>query len=331
MTTATIVFRCDASPDIGLGHLIRCMAVAAKLVDRQVVFAMAADASGKTVTDAGYRLLLKHDAEDEGMFLRRVKTELSPAAIVLDRKYDYSSGFVGELKKGCRVVIFDNFCDGLESCDAAVFPNAHLDTPLLSRHLASGSFGKVKWGFDYVILRDAIVRLKGLRRPGNKPPRLVITMGGSDPAGMTLKIMEMLKDRELNAHITVLTGDSFKHRSSLAALAGSLPGNFSIVDYTPKALIDADFAICAFGMSIYEMIYLGIPAVCVSHSTENAHGARILRERYPGIEDIGQIDGVTPEALYYAITEIMNASKTLPAPIDGDGARRAAKAVEGDD
>jgi spore coat polysaccharide biosynthesis predicted glycosyltransferase SpsG len=39
-----IVFRCDASPDVGLGHLIRCLAVAKELKKQnQIIFATTKD------------------------------------------------------------------------------------------------------------------------------------------------------------------------------------------------------------------------------------------------------------------------------------------------
>ena len=51
----TIIFRCDASSDIGLGHLIRCIAVAKELQKQnQIIFATIKDDTNSYIKEAGF-------------------------------------------------------------------------------------------------------------------------------------------------------------------------------------------------------------------------------------------------------------------------------------
>lgn len=84
------------------------------------------------------------------------------------------------------------------------------------------------------------------------------------------------------------------------------------------------------------MIYLQIPTMCISHSMENAHGARILKERYGVIEDIGYVNDINPEDLYMSITKLLtdkvyykNMVEQCDNLIDGEGAKRVGQIIAG--
>ncbi len=72
-----------------------------------------------------------------------------------------------------------------------------------------------------------------------------------------------------------------------------------------EEFLEADIVICTFGVSIYEMVYLQIPTICISHSKENAFVARTLKERYGVIEDLGFIENITPQNMHLLIKKLL--------------------------
>ena len=57
-----IVFRCDASSDVGLGHVIQCLAVAKELQKQnQIIFATTEDDTNSYIKDSNFEIFFKGD------------------------------------------------------------------------------------------------------------------------------------------------------------------------------------------------------------------------------------------------------------------------------
>lgn len=334
-----IVFRCDASSDIGLGHLIRCLAVAKELRrQNQIVFATIEDKTSSYIKEGNFEIFFKEGDETEEAFLDRVSSILKPDIVVIDKKYPYRSTFLNCLKRNkVKIVMLDIICEGLSASDEIVFPIAHLDKNLLKKYLSREQIERVETGPDYVILRNEILALKNqVSHDLHTPPNIVVTTGGTDPKGVLLKLIPWLKEMKLEANILILVGQAFKFKDELEHLMGNLSDNFQIIPYSLQELIKGDIVICTFGVSIYEMIYLQIPTICISHSRENAYGARILKERYGVIEDVGYMKYVNPQSLNVAITRLLTDKvyyvdmiERCDDLIDEGGAKRVGQIIVG--
>ena len=335
-----IVFRCDSSSDIGLGHVVRCLSVAKELKSHNVVFASAEDPTNSLINEACFELFLKDDDEAEETFLTRMSTVLEPDVIAIDKKYLYQSTFLNRFrqnKSNKKIVMIDNICEGMSAADEIIFPTAHLDKKLLRKYLSQKQIDHVKTGPEYVILRDEILALKDqISHNLHTPPNIVVTTGGTDPEGVLLRLIPWLKDMNLDANVILLVGQAFKFKDELDNLIGDLPDNFSVMPYSLQELIKGDLVICTFGVSIYEMIYLQIPTICISHSLENANGAKILKERYGVIEDMGHVDNIDTGMLFMTISRLLtdkesysNLSKRCDSLIGEDGAVRLEQVIVG--
>jgi len=332
-----IIFRCDVSSDIGLGHVIRCLTVAKELRDQnQIIFATTEDEMNSYIRAANFKILFKERGETEEVFLDRISSILNPDIIVIDKKYPYSADCLDHLKQNkTKIVMIDNICEGMSVSDEIIFPNAHLDKNLLKKYLSEEQIKNVKTGPEYVILRDEISGLKNkVVHNLHTPPNIVVTTGGTDPEGVLIRLIPWLKEMDLKANILLLVGQAFKFKDELEHLIGNLPNNFHVVPYSLQELIKGDIAICTFGVSIYEMIYLQIPTICISHSIENAHGARMLKERYWVIEDLGYVKDINLQNLYMAIIRLLTDEKYYTNMvercgnlIDGEGAKRVGKII----
>ena len=334
-----IVFRCDASPNIGLGHLIRCLTVAKELQSQhQIIFAAIKDDTNLYIKEAGFEIFSQEKDETEENFLKRLNYIMHPDIIVIDRKYQYSIEFLNDFKQNnIKIIMIDNICEGLSECDEIIFPNAHLDKSIFKKYLSGKQINQVKTGPEYVILRDEILALKGkINYSIHNPQNILVTTGGTDPEGVILKLIPWLKEMNLKADIKILIGQAFKYKDELEKLIIDLPDNFKVLSYSLEEFLKADIVICTFGVSIYEMIYLQIPTICISHSRENAKSAKILKERYGIIEDMGFVENLNSQNLYLVIKKLLE-NKTYSRKIvqkcnnfiDGKGAKRIGKIIVG--
>ena len=323
-----------------MGHLIRCLTIAEELQSQyQVIFATFKDDTNSYIKDKNFTTFLKEKEESEEVFLERLKSALKPDILFLDKKYPYSLDCLNKFKRdNTRIIMLDNTCPGLSVCDEIIFPNAHIDKNVLRKYLSTKRIDQVRTGSEYIILRNEILNSKRkINYNLHNPPNILTTTGGTDPEGVLLKLIPWLKEMKLKVNFLILVGKAFKYKDELEKMIVSLPDNFQILPYSLEAFKEADIVICTFGVSIYEMIYLQIPTICISHSIENANSVEILKERYNVIEDMGYFKDVTSKTLYGAITGLLTDKKYYKSVIkecdnliDRKGAKRVVNIIIGE-
>ena len=98
---------------------------------------------------------------------------------------------------------------------------------------------------------------------------LSITMGGSDPANVSGRVLEVLGEiRDLRLKVTVVVGPANPHLSSLQVSAAQLQTTHDVTLVTdppdlPALLARADVAVSAAGSSCWELACLGVPMLLV--------------------------------------------------------------------
>jgi len=164
-----------------------------------------------------------------------------------------------------------------------------------------------------------------------KAERLLITMGGADPAGYTATALEAA--RRLDCELRVLLGGSNRARESLALRL--LPGELvePVEDMAP-VLAWADLAVCAAGVTTYELAFLGVPTVLVTVAGNQEPNARGMAEARAAVNL-----GFCPpaERLSAELALLVGdrdrrggLSSAARALVDGLGAQRVAARLKGD-
>ena len=296
-----IILRFDASVDIGLGHLHRMLSLGEAL-DRclgkegSILYAVNSDDYAKKILREEKVRFIEQGVDTKEHFVDRVIEYEKPDVVVFDQKYDYKKVDIIHWKTRTKLISIDYIGEDYQLMDKNILPIAHFDESKYPE------FDNLFWGLKYTIINKNILRFKPKRVSQKEVRDIVVTTGGTDPEGVLLKLIPWLKEMDLAANILVLVGVAFKYKDELEHLIGNLPDNCRVMPYSVQKLVKGDIAICTYGVSIYELIYLQIPTICISHSVENAQGARILKERYEVIEDLGYIKDINPQDLYVAIT-----------------------------
>jgi len=132
-------------------------------------------------------------------------------------------------------------------------------------------------GPDYFIFRQEFVKAAGAGREIKKDARnILITMGGSDPSNLTLRIASVLAGlnrTSLNLRIVIGMGYSESVKPELESILAGYRGNYELItgsDNMADLMLWADLAIIAGGLTKYETAVTGTPSIIISSSEREA-------------------------------------------------------------
>ncbi len=123
-------------------------------------------------------------------------------------------------------------------------------------------------GTRYALLRREFWRWRDWQREiPDVARKVLVTMGGSDPDNVTLKILHALEQVELNGlEVTVVVGGNNPHYDALQAAAQrsqhAVRLEHNVTDM-PALMAWADVAVSAGGSTCWELAFLGLPSVVV--------------------------------------------------------------------
>jgi UDP-2,4-diacetamido-2,4,6-trideoxy-beta-L-altropyranose hydrolase len=334
-----ILFRVDGSATVGLGHIVRSVNIAKKLKglyknDVSILFLVRYDTiaiSKIKEGDFSYDIIPDNAIEEEFLYS---KVSIGGYQILfIDKIYNYSASFIQSLKDYVKVVMFHYVCEGAYHADTFILPSVHSDKETMESELWKKNNVDFRWGFDFIIINDNILKINRKRKANNRK-KLIITTGGSDPKGVILYLSEWLSKMSLeDVDIKILYGEAFAQKEKLFQISENFPENIKLSPFVYDELVDADMAICTFGVSTYELMFLEIPVLSVSHAQTNAKGSKNLVERYEVIRDIGLIDDLDFETFESTLKDFINDIELYKMKfkenkyLDGKGLERVAKTI----
>lgn len=283
-----ILFRCDGASDIGLGHIVRCLALADELKKRNfgVCFAMRKGPLGiKMVEEKGYKVILSDESCIEfngGVWLKQCVSKTNPRAIIFDVRDNLSKEIVKEIKDGgVLIVTIDDPEDKRLEADLAFYP----PVPQVKRVDWSSFSGELYTGWDWVIIRPEFAAWREKHNsiapmPTNNHQsqlRILVTMGGSDPANLTLKAVKALNMLSTDFKATVILGPGYVYKDSLKTFLQEVHYEYTILENVRdmvSIMAQADLAIASFGVTAYELAVMGVPAVYMCLTADHAESAR---------------------------------------------------------
>jgi len=329
-----IIFRVDASKEVGMGHLVRCLALASELQEQhfcEITFVTTGNngISGMIKKRGfGVKVLLQNISKgDELNQLIEFARECSAEAVILDLKNKIDAEYILELKKlNVPLISIDNESEAAFFADINILPVAHF---VKDRKWESYQ-GKLYFGPEYVILRREFQ--KDYPRPNNKIPNILITMGGSDAENLTEKILSAILPIP-NVHITVILGKFFVFYDKIRQMITG-KNNITICQDVPNVaeiMSKADLAITYFGVTAYELARMGVPAIIIAHSIKDKNNAVRFAE-YGICISLGYSKEVNKQKIYSTARKLLSSEElrekiSNKRSIDGRGAERIAKII----
>ncbi|GFK94863.1 UDP-N-acetylglucosamine--N-acetylmuramyl-(pentapeptide) pyrophosphoryl-undecaprenol N-acetylglucosamine transferase [Fundidesulfovibrio magnetotacticus] len=265
-----LVIRADAGPDIGIGHVMRCLALAQAWMRGGGRALLAGWVTLPALVQRLERegvVLSVPDSDDPdgiGSLLRAFEPLSSdPGAhwIVLDG-YGFNPEHHAALRRdGRRLLVLD---------DQAHLPRYHADAILNqnigAQHLAydADPGAIVLTGPAYALLREEL-RAPSAQRPGepDQVRRVLVTMGGADPDNTAEAVLRVLSQAGGGLEdVVVVAGPANPHLENLrqAVSCAPFPARLEVSppDMAPL-LAGTDLALSAAGSTAYELCLLGVP------------------------------------------------------------------------
>lgn len=284
-----LVLRCDAGPEIGLGHVKRCLALAGWLEDKPVFALGEAPADiREQIHNAGYEtIVLPGAAEARASALRQVQAN----AIILDIAHMQSRRARDTMKKeidalkplGLPIV----FIDGVNTdalADAALAAELSLCVrPYPGAKAEAG--GRWLTGAEYFIVAPELARESAKTRKAAEPMhRVLVTTGGGDVGALGPRIIrELSAEAEPHFDIRIIVGplvNSDTRRATRAAAAES-PHRVEIYEDRNDLMADmqwSDMAVATTGLTKYELALYSVPSILISPDEQHEMNHRTFRE-----------------------------------------------------
>lgn len=150
----------------------------------------------------------------------------------------------------------------------ATFDDRGTGATLADLHIAALAFdaqeplagNKLLCGADYLILSPQISEHTRVRK---RLASILVTLGGSDTYGVTIKVMQLLKEMDLAA--TVVVGPAFMHMDKLNEM---LTARFTLKRGVPSLIQEFhrhDLAITGGGITPFEANASGLPCVVIAN------------------------------------------------------------------
>jgi UDP-2,4-diacetamido-2,4,6-trideoxy-beta-L-altropyranose hydrolase len=263
-----LLIRADGNVRIGTGHIMRCLSLAqgVKRAGGEVMFAVAEISASLEERFSATKIPFAKinfpigSAEDAAQTIQLAR-EQNADWIVADG-YSFAADFQKQIKQaGFRLLLFDDYGHAESYCaDLILNQNIHANAALYEKRAQNT---RLLLGTHYALLRDEFLAYRNWKR--TFPPvarKLLVTLGGADPDNVTGKVIEALRDFDLECKIVV--GGSNPHLAALQSAICHLPSAISlIVDARnmPELMAWADIAVAAGGTTSWELAFMGVPTL----------------------------------------------------------------------
>jgi UDP-2,4-diacetamido-2,4,6-trideoxy-beta-L-altropyranose hydrolase len=337
-----LLVRADADVTQGSGHVMRCCALVQAWCDRGGGAWFLSRCGNTTlrarIQAAGAQFLpLSTDAsiEFDLQSTLALVTELVPAFVVLDG-YDFDLDYQRSLRAaGQRLMVIDDTIR-LPAYDVDVLLNQNLGAAELNYN--SNSDAKLLLGPRYALLRREFAYWRSrLHTVPETARKILVTLGGSDPANVSLKVIEALRQLEIaRLQIRVVAGAANPHITELQHAATEFPGRLELltaVSDMAALMAWSDIAVTGAGSTCWELACVGVPAVSLVLADNQRNIAAALAAAGV-IVNLGWHGDVSTEriaatvnGLLYASFRRLRMSQQGRALVDGKGAARVAAAL----
>jgi spore coat polysaccharide biosynthesis predicted glycosyltransferase SpsG len=273
--TCSVIIRADGSYKIGLGHVIRCLEIGRCLREsgHKVVFITRdyPEAIDKFSEFEFYTIPREADTAAEFDLLGDYVSKNRPRALILDirnTEQNYLKPFYSLVPLSIH---FDDLGSGSRLARILIDSNRPPS--------GTGNNGQeYLFGPGYLILRrDFRGYHQQWKSIPDKVSRILVAMGGSDPAGLTEKVLRVLQGMDLpEVGLDTVIGSSNGRKHQIESLIQDLGIKTRLyTDITDIAglMYRADLGIISGGITMGEMACTGTPSVVlgqVAHEVDNA-------------------------------------------------------------
>lgn len=331
-----VAIRADATAQSGVGHAMRCIALAEGFAESGDRIHWIGDLASQPWLEhkvSQIATYVEDPAESESDQAQQI-LDIDPDVTIVD-SYDLGEDFCSPVQRHRNVLVaIVDSTSHLAPADMYVSPSVDPVSPDIVGET------QVLQGAKYVLIRRNLRRIKEhMRRsqqPGgaaSRPWRVAVLMGGTDVAGLAPRIVDSLLSLYVPVSIDaaprpmgVSSTPQPSGRSDSSMVTWWSPG-----DDIYQQIAGADLVISAAGVSCWELHYLGLPLALIQVADNQATNYRWMTSQgYAwGLGDRARLQD--PRALQEAVRGLLEVdlrSKTAGTSIvDGLGVQRIVNVI----
>lgn len=346
---AMLGIRVDANNKIGTGHLMRCLAIAqeARQQGHDVLFICAQGDDTHVIEQVGFRLELLsigwNQYDEECVLIGEVLRRFHVSVLLIDSYY-VTANYMKCCRTYCRTAYIDDLHVEIWPCDVLINYAKYADSFDYQEEYPKTT---LLLGCEYVPLREMFCHVNKVVR--EQASEILVLTGGTDPfhfarnlAGSALSRSGSLssqggmdsEDCGVHRHYTVVCGmynDDKQQLEQMAKDNAQLDVLFNVQNMR-KLMEQADIAVTAGGMTMYELAACGVPSICYSFADNQLQNTKSFADSghmlYAG--DLRQHDVV--QSVLDGIDYLENNLEVrrdmlcrLQDLVDGSGAKRLVK------
>ncbi len=339
-----VLFRVDASRQIGMGHLMRCLALAEALKERNCdPFFLTRDSDGigiNIIRKNGFKkieiMVSEADLSRDFNILKTTALKHSVGVIVTD-SYNLTNSYYRNIKKtGFKLLVIDDFGRNHIPADIILNQNIYADRLAYSRN----SKTKLLLGPRYALLKKPFSIYRDRYKLKKHLNKILVTLGGGEKKeGCIIKIVRAIEQLgQSNLHLRIIgrlkptLKNSIKNHLKNNSIRFDLK---DIVNNIWEDMLWADLAICGGGTTTYELCCLGVPFMTVIVADNQEFNAELLERENMSI-NLGWHNKLNTEEIKIKLSDLIDdykrrtiMSKNARKLVDGKGTGRVSDEILG--
>lgn len=329
----SVIFRADGNNKVGMGHVIRCLSLAdeikASMPDINITFVTKDDIAKKAIEEKYHKVFLTNNIDffsDNTLTNKLIITDF----LNTDNKYISK---IREITGDRSTVLCIDNNPVLKYIDAQIVVNANVFSQKETFGVGSTLY---YLGPKYMILKKTFEKLRTEKNEiRDSVNSILVMMGGSDPNGFTVKLIKILQKIPKNMSINIVLGPAFDHFNLLNKELDLGNRDYNIY-HNPRDLStimkNADIALSAAGITLYELATLGIPTIAIPQVKHQEYIAEAFEKKRACIntgydpDEISILKSVNLLMENSSLrAEMKENSRNL---VDGKGLKRVASMIE---
>ena len=279
-----VALRADGSPQLGMGHLYRALALSANLAQHETRVISRCD--GDYAVGARFlqdRIESVITVESEEQFHKQL-ADFAPDIAMLD-VLDTTEEFVQRVRKNAPFVVsFEDLGPGSMKADIVV-NDLYSDPYPIDNHW---------YGIEYSLIAPQFEALGPAGEPHACVREVLVTFGGSDPSRLTLKALAALGSISSDFNVTAVLGPAYHENVDLGdyGLRGKV---FRSVESMAALMHQSDLAITSAGRTVTELVTQGIPTIVMCQNLrelQHTHASSPYGVMNLGLGEHVSVDGL---------------------------------------
>lgn len=327
-----ILFRVDASKEIGTGHVVRCLTLADALTEKGVCsYFVCKNHEGNLIDfiqERGFeaykipvinyeRSDLAHShwlgssiEEDAALTLKVIGNSNFDCCVVdhyaIDIRWEEKVS-----KKIHKLMVIDDLADRLHRCDILLDQNYFGDSTFLRYDKLVDKNCRKYLGPQFALLKKDFQVLSKDRNTRKQVNRILLFFGGSDLTNQTKIALEAICDIPFSFNVDVVLGTNYQWEASLIEFTKKPFIRFhKNLPSLSELMTSADLMIGAGGTTTWERMSLGLPAIVVTTADNQKKINESLADKSLLIH-LGDFERITVNDYRNALIKILNKKNEL--------------------